>query len=48
MNVTQKSGARTVTVRLSEKSVTILTIEEVIDGGEVVPGWTLPVADVSR
>lgn len=38
--------ARTVTVRLPENEIKILTREQTIDGGEVVPGWTLPVADV--
>ena len=39
---------KTVTVRLPNKKVVILTEEEGLDGGEVVPGWTLPVADVLR
>lgn len=39
---------RTVTVRTSEKEARILSEEEVLDGGDVVPGWTLPVADVFR
>jgi Uma2 family endonuclease len=39
---------RTVTVRLSEKEARILSEGEVLDGGEVVPGWTLPVVDVFR
>ena len=38
--------ARTVMVRTSEKEARILSEEEVLDGGGVVPGWTLPVADV--
>lgn len=37
---------RTVTVRTSEKEARILSEGEVVDGGEVVPGWTLPVSDV--
>ena len=37
---------RTVTVRRPENGIEILTEEEIIQGGEVVPGWTLPVADV--
>ena len=37
---------RTVTVRLPGNKVEILTEEGTIDGGEVVPGWSLPVADV--
>lgn len=39
---------RTVTVRHSEREALILSEEEAIEGGEVVPGWTLPVADVFR
>jgi hypothetical protein len=37
-----------VTVRRSEREALILSEEETIQGGEVVPGWTLPVADVFR
>jgi len=40
--------SKTVTVRLPEKKVAMLAEEEAIDGGEVVPGWALPVADVFR
>lgn len=40
--------ARTVTVRLSEKESRILSEEETLDGGQVLPGWTLSVADVFR
>ena len=40
--------ARTVTVRTSEKEARILSEEEVLDGGEVVPGWTLPISEVFR
>ena len=39
---------KTVTVRHSEKEALILSEEETIEGGEVVSGWTLPVADVFR
>jgi Uma2 family endonuclease len=39
---------RTVTVRRSEREALILSEEETIEGGEVVPGWILPVADVFR
>ncbi len=39
---------RTVTVRRSEREALILSEEETIQGGEVVPGWTLPVGDVFR
>ena len=38
----------TVTVRRSEREALILPEGETIEGGEVVPGWTLPVADVFR
>ena len=37
---------RTVAVRTSEKEARILAEGEIVDGGEVVPGWTLPVSDV--
>ena len=40
--------ARTVTVRLSESEARILSEEEILDGGQVVPGWTLSVSDVFR
>jgi Uma2 family endonuclease len=40
--------ARTAVVRLSEKVARILSEEEILDGGQVVPGWTLSVADVFR
>jgi len=39
---------KTATVRHRDKKVTIFSEEETIEGGEVVPGWTLPVADVFR
>ena len=39
---------RTVTVRFSEGEARILSEGEVLDGADVVPGWTLPVADVFR
>jgi Uma2 family endonuclease len=37
---------RAVTVYRSRTDIAILTEEEVIDGGEVVPGWTMPVASL--
>jgi Uma2 family endonuclease len=40
--------SRTVTVRLPGNKIEILTERDTIQGGEVVPGWTLPVADVFR
>ncbi len=39
---------KTVTVRHSEREALILSEGETIEGGEVVPGRTLPVADVFR
>ncbi len=39
---------KTVTVRRSEREAVILSEGETVEGGEVVPGWTLPVADVFR
>jgi hypothetical protein len=39
---------KTVTVRFSEREARILSEGEILDGGEVVPGWTLPVVDVFR
>lgn len=39
---------RTVTVRRSEREALILSEVETIEGGEVVPVWTLTVADVLR
>ena len=39
---------RTVTVRHSEREALILSEEETIEGGDAVPGWILPVADVFR
>ena len=39
---------RTVTVRVSEGEARILSEWEVLDGADVVPGSTLPVADVFR
>ncbi len=40
--------ARTVTVRLTEREARILSEEETLDGGQVLPGWKLSVADVFR
>ena len=39
---------KTMTVRHSEREAPILSEGETIGGGEAVPGWTLPVADVYR
>ena len=35
-----------VTVHLPEEEPTTLTEEATLDGGDVVPGWTLPVRDI--
>jgi Uma2 family endonuclease len=37
---------RSVTVYRSRTDVTVLTGDDVLEGGEVVPGWRLPVRDV--
>lgn len=37
---------RTVTVYRSLTDITILTEEETLDGGDVVPGWRMPVGDL--
>ena len=37
---------QTVTLYRSRKDVRVLTIDGVLDGGEVVPDWTLPVRDI--
>ncbi len=37
---------RTLTVRPSRTEIRVFTEGDVLDVGEVVPGWTLPVADV--
>ena len=37
---------RTVTVHRSPSDLTVLSEDDVLDGGDVVPGWTLPVRDV--
>jgi Uma2 family endonuclease len=39
---------RTATVYRSLTDITILTEEETIDGGDVVPGWKMPVSDLFR
>ncbi len=48
MVVVVNPRGKTLTVRSSEKNITVLTEEDTFDGGEVVPGWRLPVADVFR
>ena len=37
---------RTVAVHRSDGSVRVLTIQDTLDGEDVVPGWTLPVRDI--
>jgi Uma2 family endonuclease len=37
---------KTVTVRSSRTEIRVLTEGDVLDVGEVVPGWSMPVADV--
>ncbi len=39
---------RTVSVRRRQDEVQILMEHDTLDGGDVVPGWELPVADVFR
>ena len=37
---------RTVAVHRADGSVRVLTIDDTLDGEDVVPGWTLPVRDI--
>ena len=37
---------KTVTVYRSRTDITVLTEEDTLDGQDVVPGWTLRVADL--
>jgi Uma2 family endonuclease len=37
---------RTVSVHRSRTDIAVLTEDDVLDGGDVVPGWTLPVRDI--
>jgi Uma2 family endonuclease len=37
---------RTITVHRSRTDVAVLTEDDVLDGGDVVPGWKLPVRDI--
>ena len=39
-------GTQTIALYYSRSDVRILTIDDVLDGGEVVPNWTLPVRDI--
>ncbi|MDQ3303575.1 MAG: Uma2 family endonuclease [Actinomycetota bacterium] len=48
MVVVVEPRGRIVSVRRSVTEVEILAEGDVLDGGDVVPGWTLPVAEVFR
>ncbi len=48
MVIVANPHGKTVTVRRSEREAVILSEGETVEGGEVAPGWTLPVADVFR
>ena len=37
---------QTVTLHRSRRDVRVLTIDDVLEGGEVVPEWTLPIRDI--
>ena len=39
-------STQTVALYYSRSDVRILTINDILDGGEVVPNWTLPVRDI--
>ena len=39
-------STQTVALYYSRSDIRILTIDDVLDGGEVVPNWTLPVRDI--
>ena len=44
--VVAEPRTRTVTVRPSRTEIRVLTEGDVLDVGEVVPGWTMPVVDI--
>ncbi len=46
MVIVVDSRKSTVTVYKSRTDITILTGEAMLDGGDVVPGWTMPVSDL--
>ncbi len=48
MVIVVEPRGRTVSVRRSVTEVDILAEDDVLDGGDVVPGWTLPVSEVFR
>ena len=39
---------RAVTVYRSLTDIVVLTENDILDGGDVVPGWTVPVRDLFR
>ena len=39
-------STQTVALYRSQSDIRILTMDDVLDGGEVVPNWTLPVRDI--
>ena len=39
-------STQTVALYHSRHDIRILTIDDVLDGGDVVPNWTLPVRDI--
>ena len=39
-------STQTVALYYSRSDIRVLTIDDVLDGGEVVPNWTLPVRDI--
>jgi hypothetical protein len=48
MVVAVNPQGRMVTVRLSQTAIKVLCEGDILDGGNVVPGWRLPVADILR
>ena len=46
MVVVVNPGRRTVTVYRSPSDIVLLTENDVLEGGNVVPGWSLPVKDM--
>jgi Uma2 family endonuclease len=48
MVVVVNPDKRTATVYRSRSEITVLTEHEELDGGDVVPGWRLPVREIFR
>ena len=46
MVVVVNSRRREVAVYLPGEDPEILTEEDILDGGDVVPGWTIPVREI--